>query len=231
MGFSVIVSKHEKSKNNCSCEPTHDQVQQETPHGVSGSHCEAQRQNLLCSRGYLPPSLNYDVPSTQPPKLWGCLLGGDRRGRDSLRLDRGPSGEASLHQAGAQDGAPARVFKMDQLGDFRVGQGRRREVRRRVRSYHYSRDGQKYKRVETERRNSVSRRSRELGRLNSKTSEKSGAFFQAHLDLGKSPNLKTHKPQVLKPQAASDKRPNLPLMVGGWAHSSQAPGSRTLDKV
>ena len=140
MGFSVIVSKHEKSKNNCSCEPTHDQVQQETPHGVSGSHCEAQRQNLLCSRGYLPPSLNYDVPSTQPPKLWGCLLGGDRRGRDSLRLDRGPSGEASLHQAGAQDGAPARVFKMDQLGNIRVGQGRRREVRWRARSRHRSRN-------------------------------------------------------------------------------------------
>jgi hypothetical protein len=24
------------------------------------------------------------------------------------------------------------------------------------------------------------------------------------------------------PQAASDKRPNLPLMVGGWAQNSQA---------
>ena len=231
MGFSVIVFKHEKSKNDCSCEPTHDQVQPEKSHGVSGSHCEAQRQNLLCSRGYLSPPLNHDVSSTQTTQLWGCLLGGDRRGRDPLRLDRGSPGEASVHQAGAQDGAPARVFKMDQLGDFRVGQGRRREVRRRARSYHHSRDGQKSRRVETERRNSVSRRSRELGRLNSKASEKSGAFFQAHPDLGKSPNLKTHKLQALKPQAASDKRPNLPLMVGGWAHSSQAPGSRTLDKV
>ena len=32
----------------------------------------------------------------------------------------------------------------------------------------------------------------------------------------------THKVQALKPQAASDKRPNLPLLVGGWAHNSQA---------
>jgi len=31
-----------------------------------------------------------------------------------------------------------------------------------------------------------------------------------------------HKVQALKPQAASDKRPNLPLLVGGWAHNSQA---------
>ena len=202
MGFSVIVSKYvkdNKSENDCSCEPTHDQVQQETRHGVSCSHCEAQRQDLLCSRGYLPPSLNYDVPSTQPAQLWGCLLGGDRRGRDPLRLDRGSPGEASIHQVGAQDGAPARVFKMDQLGDFRVGQGRRREVRRRARSYHYPRNFKSCSRI---------------GQLSSN---------QVYPDLGKSPNLKTHKLQALKPQAASDKRPNLPVMVGGWAHRRQAP--------
>ena len=44
-------------------------------------------------------------------------------------------------------------------------------------------------------------------------------------------NIKTHKLQALKHQAASDKHPNLPLLVGGWAHKSQALGSRTLDKV
>ena len=207
MGFSVIVFKHEKSKNDCSCEPTHDQVQPEKSHGVSGSHCEAQRQNLLCSRGYLSPPLNHDVSSTQTTQLWSCLLGGDRGGRDSLRLDRGPSGQASLHQAGAQDGAPARVFKMDQLGNIRVGQRRRREVRWRARSRHRSRNFKSCP---------------QLGQLSSN---------QVYPDLGKSPNLKTHKLQALKPQAASDKRPNLPLMVGGWAHSSQALGSRTLDKV
>lgn len=143
MGFSVIVSKHVKdSKNDCSCEPTHDQVQPEKSHGVSGSHCEAQRQDLLCSRGYLPPSLNYNVPSTQPAQLWGRLLGGDSRRRHSFRLDRGPSTEASVNQVGAQDGPSNRIFKVDQLGDFRVGQERRREVRRRVRPHHCPRNGE-----------------------------------------------------------------------------------------
>ena len=138
MGFSVIVSKYvkdNKSENDCSCEPTHDQVQQETRHGVSCSHCEAQRQDLLCSRGYLSPPLNYNVSSTQPAQLWGRLLGGDSRRRHSFRLDRGPSTEASINQVGAQDGPSTWISILDQLGDFRVGQERRREVRHRAGSY------------------------------------------------------------------------------------------------
>ena len=143
MGFSVIVSKHVKdSKNDCSCEPTHDQVQQEKSHGVSCSHCEAQRQDLLCSRGYLSPPLNYNVSSTQPAQLWGRLLGGDSRRRHSFRLDRGPSTEASIHQVGAQDGPSTRISILDQLGDFRVGQELRREVRYRAGSHHYPRNGE-----------------------------------------------------------------------------------------
>lgn len=143
MGFSSIESKHvQDSKNDCSCEPTHDQVQPEKSHGVSGSHCEAQRQDLLCSRSYLSPSLNHDVPSTQPSQLWGRLLGGDSRRRDSLRLDRGPQTNSSSYQGRAQDGPPARIFKVDQLGNFRVGQERRREVRRRVRPHHRPRNGE-----------------------------------------------------------------------------------------
>jgi len=142
MGFSMKRWDYEKSKNDCSCEPTHDQVQQETRHGVSCSHCEAQRQDLLCSRGYLPPSLNYNVSSTQPAQLWGRLLGGDSRRRHSFRLDRGPSTEASVDQVGAQDGPSTRIFKVDQLGDFRVGQERRREVRYRAGSHHYPRNGE-----------------------------------------------------------------------------------------
>ena len=143
MGFSVIVSKYvkdNKSENDCSCEPTHDQVQQETRHGVSCSHCEAQRQDLLCSRGYLSPCLNHLLQTTQTAELRGRLLGGDSRRRHSFRLDRGPSREASIHQVGAQDGPSTRISILDQLGDFRVGQGRRREVRRRVRSHHQPRN-------------------------------------------------------------------------------------------
>ena len=276
MGFSVIVSKHVKdSKNDCSCEPTHDQVQSEKSHGVSGSHCEAQRQDLLCSRGYLPSSLNYDVPSTQPAQLWGRLLGGDSRRRHSFRLDRGPSTEAPVDQVGAQDDPPARVFKMDQLGYLRAGQGRRRKVRRRAGSHHYSRNGESgswslIKKLEASKalKNSCRIYSCmdssfiwmmiQLERASPKcnpilfvgdklkfflSANKNGAALNVLMvtasislvfileDQGQSPNLKTHKLQALKPQAASDKRPNLPLMVGGWAHSSQAPGSRTLDKV
>lgn len=143
MGFSVIISKHVKdTKNDCSCEPTHDQVQQETRHGVSCSHCEAQRQDLLCSRGYLPPSLNYLLQTTQPAQLWGSLLGGDSRRRHSFRLDRGPSTEASVDQVGAQGDPSNWIFKVDQLGNIRVDQGRRREVRYRARSHHYPRNGE-----------------------------------------------------------------------------------------
>ena len=171
MGFSVIVSKHVKdSKNDCSCEPTHDQVQPEKSHGVSGSHCEAQRQDLLCSRGYLPPSLNYLLQTTQPAQLWGRLLGGDSRRRHSFRLDRGPSTEASVDQVGAQDGPSTRISTLDQLGDFRVGQERRREVRRRIRSHHQPR--------------------------NFKSCPRIGQLFsdQVKSDLGKSHNLKIRKP-------------------------------------
>ena len=170
MGFSVIVSKHVKdSKNDCSCEPTHDQVQPETRHGVSGSHCEAQRQDLLCSRGYLSPSLNYNVSPTQPSKLWGCLLGGDSRKRDSLRLDRGSSGQASLHQAGAQDGSPAWLSELGRLGNFRASQECLPKIRRRARPRHRSRNFQSCPRI---------------GQLSSTKST----------DLGKSHNLKIRKP-------------------------------------
>ena len=169
MGFSVIVSKHVKdTKNDCSCEPTHAQVQQETRHGVSCSHCEAQRQDLLCSRGYLPPSLNYNVPSTQPPQLRSCLLGGDSRGCDSLRLDRGPSTEASVHQVGAQDDPSDRISTLDQLGNIRAGQGSRCQIRCRVRSHHQPRNFKSCPRI---------------GQLSSTRST----------DLGKSHNLKIRK--------------------------------------
>ena len=132
MGFSMKRWDHEKSKNYCSCEPTHDQVQPETRRGVSGSNSEAQRQNLLCSRSQLSRELNNPLQTKQASELWGCLLGGDRRGRDALRLDRSSPKEASLHQAGAQDGAPARVSEMDQLGNFRAGQGRLPKIRYRT---------------------------------------------------------------------------------------------------
>ena len=170
MGFSVIVFKHEKSKNNCSCEPTHDQVQQETRHGVSCSHCEAQRQNLLRSRSALLRLFKNCVSSTQPAQLWGRLLGGDSRRRHSFRLDRGPSTEASVDQVGAQDSPSTRIFKVDQLGDFRVGQERRREVRCRVRPHHQPR--------------------------NFKSCPRIGQLFsdQVKSDLGKSHNLKIRKP-------------------------------------
>jgi len=140
MGFSGIGSSYvKKKKNDCSCEPTHDQAQPETRHGVSGSHCEAQRQDLLCSRSYLSPSLNYLLQTTQSAQLWSCLLGGDKRGCVSLRLDRASPGEAPLHQGRAKDGSPARVLEMDQLGNLRSGQGRRSEVRYRARYRHRSR--------------------------------------------------------------------------------------------
>ena len=106
---------HEKSKNYCSCEPTHDQIQPETRHGVSGSNSEAQRKNLLRSRSALLRLLKNPVPTTQTSKLWGCVLGRDRGKRDSLRLDRGSPGEASLHQVKASDGSPAWVQILDQL--------------------------------------------------------------------------------------------------------------------
>ena len=171
MGFSVIVSRYVKdSKNDCSCEPTHDQVQQETRHGVSCSHCEAQRQDLLCSRGYLSPCLNHLLQTTQTAELRGRLLGGDSRRRHSFRLDRGPSTEASIHQVGAQNSPSTRISILDQLGDFRVGQERRREVRRRVRSHHQPRNFKSCPR---------------LGQLSSN---------QVYPDLGKSYNPKIRKP-------------------------------------
>ena len=170
MGFSVIVSKHVKdTKNDCACKPTHAQVQQETRHGVSCSHCEAQRQDLLCSRSYLSPSLNHDVSPAQPPQLRCCLLGGDSRGRDSLRLDRGSSGEASIHQVGAQDDPSDRISTLDQLGNIRAGQGSRCQIRCRVGPHYRSR--------------------------NFKSCPGLGQLFsdQVHPDLDKSHNLKIHK--------------------------------------
>jgi len=170
MGFSVIVSKHVKdTKNYCACEPTHAQVQQETRHGVSCSHCEAQRQDLLCSRSYLSPSLNHDVSPAQSPQLRCCLLGGDSRGRDSLRLDRGSSGEASIHQVGAQDDPSDRISTLDQLGNIRAGQGSRCQIRCRVGPHYRSR--------------------------NFKSCPRIGQLFsdQVHPDLDKSHNLKIRK--------------------------------------
>ena len=171
MGFSVIVSKHVKdSKNDCSCESTHDQAQPETRHGVSGSHGEAQRQDLLCSRSYLPPSLNHYVSPEQTTQLWGRLLGRDRRRRHSFRLDRGPQRNSPVHQVGAQDDAPTRISILDQLGNLRVGQRRRPAVRCRTRYSHQSR--------------------------NVKSCPRIGQLFsdQVKSDLGKSHNLKIRKP-------------------------------------
>ena len=103
MGLYGIKWEHEKSKDYCSCKSTHDQVQPETPHGVSGSHCEAQRQNLLCPRSDLSRPINNYISTTQTSKLRGCVLGRDRRERYSLRLDRGSPGEASFHQVKASN--------------------------------------------------------------------------------------------------------------------------------
>ena len=117
MGFSMKKWEHEKSKNYCSCEPTHDQVQPETRHGVSGSNSEAQRQNLLRSRSALLRLFKNPISATQTSKLWGCVLGGDRGERDSLRLDRGSPGQAkaSLHQVKASDGSPTWKKILDRL--------------------------------------------------------------------------------------------------------------------
>ena len=137
----MIVSKHVKdTKNDCSCEPTHDQVQPETRHGVSGSHGEAQRQDLLCSRSQLSRPFNYGLQTKQTAQLWGRLLGRDRRRRHSFRLDRGPQRNSPVHQVGAQDDAPTWIFKVDQLGNLRVGQGRRPAVRCRTQHSHRSRN-------------------------------------------------------------------------------------------
>jgi len=140
MGFSVKKWEHEKSKNYCSCEPTHAQIQPEKPHGVSGSHCEAQRQNLLCSRSDLSRSLNHEIPSKQPSQLRCCLLGRDRGRRNSLRLDRGSPGEASIHQVRAQDDPSDWISTLDQLGNIRVGQGSRCQIRCRVEPHYRSRN-------------------------------------------------------------------------------------------
>jgi len=107
MGFSMKRWENEKSENDCTCQPTHAQIQPEKPRGVSGSNDKAQGQNLLCSRSDLSRPINNYVSTTQTSKLWSCVLGRDRRKRDSLRLDRGSPGEASFHQAGAQDGSPS----------------------------------------------------------------------------------------------------------------------------
>ena len=140
MGFSMKRWDHEKSKNYCSCEPTHDQVQPETRRGVSGSNSEAQRQNLLRSRSALLRLFKNCLSTTQTSKLWGCVLGGDRGERDSLRLDRGSPGEASLHQIKAQDGSPTWVQNLGRLGNIRASQERRRKVRWRAKSRHQSRN-------------------------------------------------------------------------------------------
>ena len=142
MGFSMKKWEHEKSKNYCSCEPTHDQVQPETRRGVSGSNSEAQRQNLLRSRSALLRLFKNCLSTTQTSKLWGCVLGRDRGERDSLRLDRGSPGQAkaSLHQIKAQDGSPTWVQNLGRLGNIRASQERRRKVRWRARSRHQSRN-------------------------------------------------------------------------------------------
>ena len=166
----MIVSKHVKdTKNDCSCEPTHDQAQPETRHGVSGSHGEAPRQDLLCSRSQLSRPFKYGLQTEQTAQLWGRLLGRDRRRRHSFRLDRGPKRNSPVHQVGAQDDAPTRIFKMDQLGNLRVGQGRRPAVRCRTQHSHRSR--------------------------NVKSCPRIGQLFSDPVksDLGKSPNLKSHK--------------------------------------
>ena len=136
MGFSMKRWENEKSENDCTCQPAHDQIQPEKPRGVSGSNDKAQGQNLLCSRSDLSRLFKNYIPTTQTSKLWSCVLGRDRGGRDSLRLDRGSPGEASFHQAGAQDASQAWFFEMDQLGYLRDDQGRRPEIRYRTGTGH-----------------------------------------------------------------------------------------------
>ena len=130
---NVGYSSHDKdTKNNCSCEPTHDQAQPETRYGVSGSHSEAQRQNLLRSPGHFSQFFRNHLQTGEATELWGCMLVRNRRGRNALRLDREPRRNPSGHQCRAQAHAPARVFILDQLGHIGAGQGLRPAVRYRT---------------------------------------------------------------------------------------------------
>jgi len=58
-------------------------------------------------------------------------------------------------------------------------------------------------------------------------------FFHELLGRGHKLQATGDKRQAtgIKRQATGDKLPNLPLVVGGWAHRLQARESRTLDKV
>jgi len=139
MGFSGIESTYDQNtKNDCSCEPTHDQVQPKERNELSGFNGEAQRQDLLRSPGYLPRWLPNHLRTREAAQLWGCLLGGDSRGRDSLRLDRGPQRNSPVDQAGAQDAAPAGFAVLDGQRGGRAGQERRPAVRYRTSQNHRS---------------------------------------------------------------------------------------------
>lgn len=133
MGFYGIDSTYDnKSENTGSCQSTHDQVQPETRYGVSGSNGEAQRQDLLRSSGHFSRGFRDHLQTTKAPELWSCMLGGNRRRRDALRLDHSQPRNPSVHQAGTQDNPSSWVRSMDQFGNLRAGQAGRLAVRYRA---------------------------------------------------------------------------------------------------
>lgn len=129
MGYS---SYDKDTKNDCSCEPTHDQAQPKERDELSGFNGEAQRQDLLRSPGHLSRWLPNHLRTREAAQLWGCLLDRDSRGRDSLRLDRGPQRNSPVYQAGAQDAAPAGFAVLDGQRGGRAGQECRPAVRYRT---------------------------------------------------------------------------------------------------
>ena len=136
-------SKYEKSsKDHRSCEPAYAQIQPKARDRFSGADGQASREDLLRSRGELPRFFNHKVFSKQTPELWGGLLGRDGGKCHGLRLDCGPSREASLNKAGAQDNAPVGIRVLDEVRNESVGQGCRSEVRPRAKHCDPTRVGQ-----------------------------------------------------------------------------------------
>lgn len=202
MGHSSYVKD---TKNDCSCEPTHDQAQPKERDELSGFNGEAQRQDLLRSPGHLSRWLPNHLRTREAAQLWGCLLDRDSRGRDSLRLDRGPQRNSPVDQAGAQDAAPAGFAVLDGQRGGRAGQECRPAVRYRTSPNHRS------------------FRSCPIGQLK---------FLNSTGDKQRASSYKRQATGVKRPalQKNFSRFPIRRLAVGGWAHRLQARGSRTLDK-
>ena len=202
MGYS---SYDKDTKNDCSCESTHDQAQPKERDELSGFNGEAQRQDLLRSPGYLSRWLPNHLRTREAAELRSCLLDRDSRRRDSLRLDRGPQRTPPVHQAGAQDAAPAGFAVLDGQRGGRAGQERRPAVRYRTSSNHRS------------------FRSCPIGQLK---------FLNSTGDKQRASSYKRQATGVKRPalQKNFSRFPIRRLAVGGWAHRLQARGSRIPDK-